>query len=104
MILRRNKIKLSKKLLKAKIAATAVIAAATAVLSFFEPPVKKSTTTTSKLREVASISELSTGEFCYNARCFLIPEKNNAGKTDYSVKHDSTVKAGIDAKDIRLGI
>ena len=93
--------KLSKKLLKAIIAATAVIVVVIAVFIFIAPSVKKSIITTS--REVVSISELSTGEFCYNG-VVSIPEEDNPEKTDYSVKYDSTVKAGIDAKDIDFKI
>ena len=103
MILRRNNMKLSKKLLKAIIAATAVIVVVIAVFIFIAPSVKKSIITTSTLREVVSISELSTGEFCYNG-VVSIPEEDNPEKTDYSVKYDSTVKAGIDAKDIDFKI
>ena len=95
--------KLSKKLLKAIIAATAVIVVVIAVFIFFAPSVKKSIITTSTLREVVSISELSTGEFCYNG-VVSIPEEDYPEKTDYSVKYDSTVKAGIDAKDIDFKI
>ena len=58
--------KFSKKLLKAIIAAVAVIAVAIVAFTFFSPSVKRRIITTSTLREVVSISELSTGEFCYN--------------------------------------
>ena len=64
---------------------------------------KKTIVTSSTLREVISISELSTGEFCYNG-VVSIPEKDNPSKTDYSVKYDSTVKAGIDANNIDFKI
>lgn len=60
---------------------------------------KRTVITTSSLKEVIQISELSTGEFCYNG-IVSIPKKDNENKTEYSAKYDSTVKAGIDAKDI----
>ena len=95
--------KLSKKLLKSIIAAVAIIVVVIVAFIFFGPSVKRTIITTSTLREVVSISELSTGEFCYNG-VVSIPEKDNPEKTDYSVKYDSTVKAGIDAKDIDFKI
>ncbi len=95
--------KFSKKLLKAIIAAVAVIAVAIVAFTFFSLSVKRRIITTSTLREVVSISELSTGEFCYNG-VVSIPEKDNPEKTDYSVKYDSAVKLGIDVEDIDFKI
>lgn len=95
--------KLSKKLLKTVIIAMLVIAVAAVAFIIFGPSGKRTIITTSTLREVVSISELSTGEFCYNG-VVSIPEKDNPEKTYYSIKYDSTVKAGIDAKDIDFKI
>lgn len=95
--------KLSKKLLKTIIIAMLVIAVAAVAFIIFGPSGKRTIITTSTLREVVSISELSTGEFCYNG-VVSIPEKDNPEKTYYSIKYDSTVKAGIDAKDIDFKI
>ena len=64
---------------------------------------KKIIITTSTLREVVNISELSTGEFCYNG-VVSIPKEKNPEKIDYSVKYDSTVKAGIDAEEVDFKI
>ncbi len=93
--------KLSKKLFI--IAAILAIAVAIVAFLFFGPSGTKKIITTSTLREVISISELSTGEFCYNG-VVSIPHKDHPEKSDYSVKYDSTVKAGIDAKDIDFKI
>ena len=95
--------KLSKKLLKTIIIAILVIAVAAVAFIIFGPSGKRTIITTSTLRKAVSISELSTGEFYYNG-VVSIPEKNNPEKTDYSVKYDSTVKLGIDTKDIDFKI
>ena len=74
--------KLSKKLLKSIIAAVAIIVVVIVAFIFFGPSVKRTIITTSTLREVVSISELSTGEFCYNG-VVSIPEKNR--RTDFKI-------------------
>ena len=95
--------KISKKLSKIIITILLTITVAVVALLLFGRMTKRTVITTSSLREVISISELSTGEFCYNG-VVSIPNKDNPKKTDYSVKYDSTVKAGIDADDIDFKI
>lgn len=92
-----------KKTLKVVVLLAAVAAIAVVVFIVLKSTGSKTIVTSSTLREVISISELSTGEFCYNG-VVSIPEEDNPDKTDYSIKYDSTVKAGIDASEIDFEI
>ena len=95
--------KLTKKLIGTGAISIAVVVVAViavmGVIKLSKSSGKRTVITTSSLKKVLSISEFSTGEFCYNG-IVSIPKNSDKNKTDYSVKYDSTVKAGIDAKDI----
>lgn len=95
--------KIGNKLLKVIIFAMIIVAVIAVAFVAFKSSGKRTIVTSSTLREVISISELSTGEFYYNG-VVSIPEKDNPEKTDYSVKYDSIVKAGIDANNIDFEI
>lgn len=95
--------KITKKLLSIIIAILVLAVTAIIGIMIIKSSNKKAIITTSTLREVISISELSTGEFCYNG-VVSVPKKDKPEKTDYSIKYDSTIKAGIDAKDVDFKI
>ena len=95
--------KIGSKFLKTIILVTIAVAVIAVVLVTFKGYGKRTIVTSSTLREVISINELSTGEFYYNG-VVSIPKKDDSGKTDYSVKYNSIVKAGIDASDIDFEI
>ncbi len=92
-----------KKFLKLLVAVIIIIAVAFVAYKFLLPKGEKTIITTSTLRDVMSISELSTGEFYYNG-VVSVPKKFNSDKIDYSLKYDSTVKAGINTDDIEFEI
>lgn len=95
--------KMGSKILKIIIPSVIAVAIIAIVFIAFKNSGKRTIVTSSTLREVISISELSTGEFYYNG-VVSIPKKDDSEKTDYYVKYDSTVKAGIDASDIDFEI
>ena len=92
-----------KKYLKLLVAVVIIIAIAFVAYKFLLPKGEKTIITTSTLRDVMSISELSTGEFYYNG-VVSVPKKFNSDEIDYSLKYDSTVKAGINTDDIEFEI
>lgn len=96
-------VKITKKLLIIVVSAIVLCAIVAFFVLILNRSDEKTIITSADLREVISISELSTSEFFYNG-IVPIPSTDNPEKIICSVKYDSTVKVGVDSKDIDFKI